>query len=372
VASIAIMIRNIIAFFFAFVLAVYLMILALDYAKPEWLAYLYQAVKPMMSETLIDTFKVAKLYSTSLFKLGHAGYLVLLSVLKALHEVLEAYCEILEEVSKFFIELMQFVEDCVRYVRNSQKKFVPTDPVVRFFENTWHDLTHQDICKRVYFFTSLDSLFGVNTALKMREAFAAFCPRLCSIYWVLFTSLWFVWYVLLAAYGMLCGTMTPAPAVQPLVAPAAPAPAVQPPVAPAVPAPDVQAADVQAADVQAPDVQAPVLPPAPSVRWICFLWLIRTLAKILFWLMRNLANILFYLALNLVFIFVMFCMHMNTLQRIRNISVRVASNDTLSYVAVARFGEDVRCEDLLYKWLVVHFGLWSNTPSEEEFIIRVV
>ena len=354
-ASIAIMMRNIIVAFFAFVLAVYLMILALDYAKPEWLAYLYQAVQPMMSDTLIDTFKVAKLYSISLVKLGHAGYLVLLSVLKALHEVLEAYCEILEEVSKFFIELMQFVEDCVRYVRNSQKKFVPTDPVVRFFENTWNDLTHQDICKRVYFFTSLDSLFGVNTALKMREAFAAFCPRLCSIYWVLFTSLWFVWYVLLAAYGMLCGTKTPAPAVQPLVAPA----------------PDVHVLDVQAHDVQAPDVQAPVVPPAPSVRWICFLWLIRMLAKILFWLIRNLANILFYLALNLVFIFVMFCMHMNTLERIRNISVRVASNDTLSYVAVARFGEDVRCEDLLYKWLLVHVDFWPKTPVEPEYFINI-
>ena len=266
----------------------------------------------------------------------------LLAASRALFEVVVSYFAILDSVLDFANEFTEFVVVCLRYVRDSQKEFVEVHDFVRFFQNAWEYFTHQSSCKRLYFFVSTDSLFGVQSGRRLREEMWKFLPRLGWIYFVLLTFYYYVKFVVAAAYGAAYAVAARRIALH------------QPPFVPALALVLRRAQELRQTQAAAPALAAPaVAAPAAQARFRCLRWVGAGLAHIA---CRYTLPVL----ANLAFAFLMFCMHSNAVQRGSVVMRKVTSNDTWTYGVVAVFGAEMTCEQTMSAWgWRVFSGSWA-------------
>jgi hypothetical protein len=307
-------------------------------AMAVWYAETCSALYAAMPDIALEAYAVAGLWAESAGRLLYKGAWSLLQALKAVHELLTSYFAILGSVLDFVNEFTGFVVVCLRYVRESQAEFVEVHEFVRFFQSSWEYWTHQSGCKRLYFFTSTDALFGVQSGRRLREEIWKFLPRLGWIYFVLLTFYYYVKVVAAMAYAAVYAVAARRVARIALH---------QPALALVL----MRAQALRRPQAAAPALAAPAAAAARAQDWLA--WAAAGLVRLVCTYTRP-------LLLNLAFAFLMFCMHMNAFQRMHVVVRKVASNDTWTYGVVGAFGTEMTCEQTMWAWFVrVFSGSWA-------------
>ncbi len=227
---------------------------------------------------------------------------------------------------------------CLWYVRESQTEFVKVHEFVRFFQGSWEYWMHQSGCKRLYFFTSTDALFGVQSGRRLSEEIWKFLSRIGWIYFVLLTFYYYVKVVVAAAYAVAYAVAVRR--VQRIALHQAALALVL-----------RRAQALRQPQAAAPALTAPAVVAPPAQDWL--VWTVAGLVRLVCTYTRP-------LLLNLVFAHLMFCMHMNVFQRMHVVVRKVTNNDTWTYVVVGTFGTEMTCEQTMWAWFVrVFSGSWA-------------